>query len=187
MTCQAARLRHSGSYIVGVGVKQPVAVEEVLDVLSRRTNSPFYRVTYLSNYSPEVVPDATPLLLAARRDLALRVQAGEPRHRRRGARSRGWSTRSCSARATARTSSTPTSSSATTRIPRRRSSATARSQALHPWLESQRHLLARPVRGVALRGRQHGPLGGAGRGVGEPHCCRTIATNELTYLAKRGC
>ena len=39
---------------------------------------------------------------------------------------------------------------------------------VHPWLESQGHLLARPVRRVAVRGRQHGPLSGAGRRMGQP-------------------
>lgn len=56
--CQANRLRHSGSYIVGVGVKQPVPSKKCWMYFPEE-NSPFYRVTYLSNYSPEVVPDAT--------------------------------------------------------------------------------------------------------------------------------
>lgn len=53
----AGRLRHSGSAIVGVGVKQPSPSTKCWMYFPEET-SPFYRVTYLSNYSPEVVPDA---------------------------------------------------------------------------------------------------------------------------------
>src|SRR4051812_25204449 len=55
--CQAARLRHSGSYIVGVGLRQPSPSDKCW-MYFPEDNAPFYRVTYLSNYSPEVVPDA---------------------------------------------------------------------------------------------------------------------------------
>lgn len=54
---EAARLRHSGSFIVGVGVRQPVPSKKCW-MYFPEPNAPFYRVTYLSNYSPEVVPDA---------------------------------------------------------------------------------------------------------------------------------
>jgi protoporphyrinogen oxidase len=54
---QASRLRHSGSYIVGVGVKQPSPTTKCW-MYYPESNCPFYRVTYLSNYSPDVVPDA---------------------------------------------------------------------------------------------------------------------------------
>src|SRR5215207_4429438 len=53
---QAARLRHSGSYIVGVGIKQPSPSNKCW-MYFPEDNCPFYRLTYLSNYSPEVVPD----------------------------------------------------------------------------------------------------------------------------------
>ena len=56
--CQASRLRHSGSYIVGVGINQPSPSKKCW-MYFPESNSPFYRVTYLSNYSPEVVPDAS--------------------------------------------------------------------------------------------------------------------------------
>ena len=56
--CQASRLRHSGSYIVGVGIDQPSPSKKCW-MYFPESNSPFYRVTYLSNYSPEVVPDAS--------------------------------------------------------------------------------------------------------------------------------
>ena len=56
--CQAQRLRHSGSYIVGIGVQQPAPSKKCW-MYFPEDNAPFYRVTYLSNYSPEVVPDAT--------------------------------------------------------------------------------------------------------------------------------
>jgi protoporphyrinogen oxidase len=55
---QAARLRHSGSHIVGVGLNQPAPSKKCW-MYFPEDNSPFYRVTYLSNYSPEVVPDAS--------------------------------------------------------------------------------------------------------------------------------
>jgi len=55
--CHAKRLRHSGSYIVGIGVNQPSPSTRCW-MYFPEDNCPFYRVTYLSNYSPEVVPDA---------------------------------------------------------------------------------------------------------------------------------
>jgi len=53
---EARRLRHSGSYIVGVGIKQSVPSKKCW-MYFPESNAPFYRLTYLSNYSPEVVPD----------------------------------------------------------------------------------------------------------------------------------
>jgi protoporphyrinogen oxidase len=55
---QACKLRHSGSYIVGVGIKQPAPSKKCW-MYYPESNCPFYRLTYLSNYSPEVVPDAS--------------------------------------------------------------------------------------------------------------------------------
>jgi UDP-galactopyranose mutase len=55
---QASRLRHSGSHIVGVGIRQPTPSKKCW-MYFPEDNAPFYRVTYLSNYSPEVVPDAS--------------------------------------------------------------------------------------------------------------------------------
>jgi UDP-galactopyranose mutase len=55
---EARRLRHSGSFIVGVGVDQPCPSRKCW-MYFPESNAPFYRVTYLSNYSPEVVPDAS--------------------------------------------------------------------------------------------------------------------------------
>jgi UDP-galactopyranose mutase len=52
----AQQLRHSGSYIVGVGIRQPAPSNKNW-MYFPESNCPFYRVTYLSNYSPEVVPD----------------------------------------------------------------------------------------------------------------------------------
>jgi UDP-galactopyranose mutase len=54
---QAYNLRHSGSYIVGVGIRQPSPSKKCW-MYFPESNCPFYRLTYLSNYSPEVVPDA---------------------------------------------------------------------------------------------------------------------------------
>jgi UDP-galactopyranose mutase len=55
---QASKLRHSGSYIVGVGIRQPAPSKKCW-MYYPESNCPFYRLTYLSNYSPEVVPDAS--------------------------------------------------------------------------------------------------------------------------------
>lgn len=55
---QAGRLRHSGSLIVGVGVNRPVESTKCW-MYFPEDDCPFYRLTYLSNYSPEVVPDRT--------------------------------------------------------------------------------------------------------------------------------
>ena len=53
----AGSLLHSGSVIVGVGVRQPSPSTKCW-IYFPESDCPFYRVTYLSNYSPEVVPDA---------------------------------------------------------------------------------------------------------------------------------
>jgi protoporphyrinogen oxidase len=55
--CAASQLRHSGSHIVGVGIRQPSPSKKCW-MYFPEDNAPFYRVTYLSNYSPEVVPDS---------------------------------------------------------------------------------------------------------------------------------
>lgn len=55
---QASRLKHSGSCIVGIGVNQPSPSSKCW-MYFPEDDCPFYRVTYLSNYSPDVVPDAT--------------------------------------------------------------------------------------------------------------------------------
>lgn len=55
---ESRRLRHSGSFIVGVGVDRPAETSKCW-MYYPEGDAPFYRVTYLSNYSPEVVPDHT--------------------------------------------------------------------------------------------------------------------------------
>lgn len=52
----AATLRHSGGYMVGVGIKQPCPSTKSW-MYFPESNCPFYRVTYLSNYSPYMTPD----------------------------------------------------------------------------------------------------------------------------------
>jgi len=52
----AAGLRHSGGYMVGVGIKQPCPSTKSW-MYFPESNCPFYRVTYLSNYSPFMTPD----------------------------------------------------------------------------------------------------------------------------------
>jgi protoporphyrinogen oxidase len=49
-------LRHSGGYMVGVGIKQPCPSTKSW-MYFPEDNCPFYRVTYLSNYSPYMTPD----------------------------------------------------------------------------------------------------------------------------------
>jgi protoporphyrinogen oxidase len=51
-----AGLRHSGGYMVGVGIKQPCPSTKSW-MYFPEDNCPFYRVTYLSNYSPYMTPD----------------------------------------------------------------------------------------------------------------------------------
>jgi protoporphyrinogen oxidase len=52
----AAGLRHSGGYMVGVGIKQPCPSTKSW-MYYPESNCPFYRTTYLSNYSPYMTPD----------------------------------------------------------------------------------------------------------------------------------
>lgn len=51
------QLLHSGSFIVGVGIKQSSPSTKCW-MYFPEDNCPYYRLTYLSNYSPDVVPDA---------------------------------------------------------------------------------------------------------------------------------
>ena len=52
----AAGLRHSGGHMVGVGLRQPCPSTKSW-MYFPEDNCPFYRVTYLSNYSPHMTPD----------------------------------------------------------------------------------------------------------------------------------
>jgi protoporphyrinogen oxidase len=52
----SASLRHSGGYMVGIGIKQPCPSTKSW-MYFPEANCPFYRVTYLSNYSPYMTPD----------------------------------------------------------------------------------------------------------------------------------
>lgn len=51
-----ASLRHSGGYMVGIGIKQPCPSTKSW-MYFPEDNCPFYRATYLSNYSPYMTPD----------------------------------------------------------------------------------------------------------------------------------
>lgn len=53
---QAASLRHSGGYMIGVGFKQPCPSTKSW-MYFPEGNCPFYRATYLSNYSPFMTPE----------------------------------------------------------------------------------------------------------------------------------
>jgi protoporphyrinogen oxidase len=52
----AAGLRHSGGYMVGIGIRRPCPSTKCW-MYFPEDNCPFYRVTYLSNYSPNMTPD----------------------------------------------------------------------------------------------------------------------------------
>ncbi len=52
----AQRLRHSGGYMVGIGIKRPCPSTKSW-MYYPDDNCPFYRVTYLSNYSPFMTPE----------------------------------------------------------------------------------------------------------------------------------
>lgn len=52
----ASSLRHSGGYMVGVGIRQKCPSTKSW-MYFPESNCPFYRVTYLSNYSPYMTPD----------------------------------------------------------------------------------------------------------------------------------
>ncbi|HSI34549.1 MAG: NAD(P)/FAD-dependent oxidoreductase [Phycisphaerae bacterium] len=52
-----ASLKHSGGYMVGIGLKQPCPSTKSW-MYFPEDNCPFYRVTYLSNYSKYMTPDA---------------------------------------------------------------------------------------------------------------------------------
>lgn len=53
---EAARLRHSSGHFVGVGIRRPCPSTKSW-MYFPDSNCPFYRVTYLSNYSPFMTPD----------------------------------------------------------------------------------------------------------------------------------
>jgi len=55
-------LHHSSGLIVGVGIRRPCPSQKCW-LYFPETTSPFYRVTYLSNYSPYIVPDENHFLL----------------------------------------------------------------------------------------------------------------------------
>jgi len=52
----AANLLHSGGYMVGIGIKQKCPSTKSW-MYFPESNCPFYRATYLSNYSPYMTPD----------------------------------------------------------------------------------------------------------------------------------
>lgn len=52
----AGRLRHSGGFMVGIGIRRPCPSTRSWMYFAD-DDCPFYRVTYLSNYSPFMTPD----------------------------------------------------------------------------------------------------------------------------------
>jgi protoporphyrinogen oxidase len=60
---EAARgLNHSHGLVVGVGIRKPCTTSKCWTYFPE-ANSPFYRVTFLSNYSPNIAPEGHTLLL----------------------------------------------------------------------------------------------------------------------------
>lgn len=53
---RAAELKHSAGYMIGLGIKRPCPSTKSW-MYFPESNCPFYRVTYLSNYSPNMTPD----------------------------------------------------------------------------------------------------------------------------------
>src|SRR5206468_1154624 len=54
----ASRLLHSGGHMVGIGVRRDGGTPSTKSwMYFPEDNCPFYRVTYLSNYSPYMTPD----------------------------------------------------------------------------------------------------------------------------------
>ena len=53
---RASQLLHSGGHMVGIGIKRPCPSTKSW-MYFPESNCPFYRVTYLSNYSPNMTPD----------------------------------------------------------------------------------------------------------------------------------
>lgn len=166
VTHQAARLRHSGSHIVGVGLQQPSPSKKSWMYFPRG------QLAVLPGHLPlELLTGGgagrEPPVLAARRDLALRVQARQPRHgdrrddpgddqhaparRGRPRRHRGYD-----------------ADRARLHLPDALGGARPGAGGSASVAGEPGHLFARPLRRVALRSRQHGPLGGAGRRVGQP-------------------
>jgi protoporphyrinogen oxidase len=58
----AAGLHHSHGLVVGIGVARPCPSDKCW-IYFPEAKAPFYRVTYLSNYSPHIAPPGTFLLL----------------------------------------------------------------------------------------------------------------------------
>lgn len=58
----AGDLVHNSSYIIGIGVARPANTSRCW-IYYPEEDTPFYRVTYLSNYSPHMTPDADHMLL----------------------------------------------------------------------------------------------------------------------------
>ncbi len=63
----AKDLLHNNGYSIGIGVRRPVSAENKTKCWNYfpENNAPFYRVTYLSNYSPNMTPNSESMLLMA--------------------------------------------------------------------------------------------------------------------------
>lgn len=63
----AARLSHSSGYMVGIGIRRPCPSTKSWMYFPDE-NCPFYRVTYLSNYSPNMTPEPYTIDASGRRN-----------------------------------------------------------------------------------------------------------------------
>ena len=176
---QAARLRHSGSCIVGVGIRQPSPSTKCW-MYFPEDNAPFYRLTYLSNYSPDVVPDPSThySILAEishsefkpvdRKTIVDDTIQGLVNTRMISEEDRRDIVDAHLDRTRLHVSHA---------VSRARRSAEDRSA----MAGSTRHTRARSLRSVAIRGRQHGPRRRTGRRVGEPSAARRF--KQRAHLA----
>ncbi len=154
----AAALEHNGVWVVGVGYERAARRRPLVALLRR----PGGARSTASRTSPSTPPRTSPGGDTERYSSYMTETAystHRPREPRAGSRSAvvdGLVATGLDRRTTCR-SRRCTRSTSSTPIRSRRSSATRRSRSIQPWLMERDDLLARPLRLVALRDRQHGP------------------------------
>jgi len=178
----AGRLRHAGSHIVGVGV-EGASPSPKCWIYYPESDVPFYRVTYLSNYSPDVVPEGSLChsLLAEVSHSSLKPVsptevAGDVINAMRRTTLLGATSRVVDAHVISREYTYPIPS-----VDRDEALAT-----IVPWLESQ------DIHSRGRFGAWRYEVGNMDHSVaqGVEWVNRTLLgdrANELTWLAKRGC
>ena len=159
-------LHHTSGMFVGIGVAEPCDSTKCW-MYFPESNSPFYRVTYLSNYSPQVTPGPDHFSLLAE------VSASPYKHENADdVIERTIEGMVASELLTPEQAADKIVSKQLLQVPVLVPGADDRSRPCpggDPALaDVARHLLARPVRRVALRDRQHRPLGHDGRRARRP-------------------